>query len=150
MSVRLVLVPALLSVLPGCGVVQGAEPAPHPDVKAAGAEVRLVERSRADLVLSISNQSFEDGRVRLTVAVDGVIVVDDDFHVEDQHNWTSFPLALSPGDHEVTAEADSGAVLRESFEVRSDQTCYAAIDHWGGDETAELTWLFRRQPIAFA
>ncbi len=51
--------------------------------------MRLVDEKQADLLLHVSNQSFEHTRVRLTVAVDGVTVVDGDFHVEDQHNWVS-------------------------------------------------------------
>ena len=112
--------------------------------------MRLVDESQADLLLYASNQSFDDGEVRLTIAVDGVTVVDGDFDVEDQHNWVAFPLGMPPGVHEVTAKADSGATLRESFRVPGDATRYAAIDHWGEDDEAELTWSFQRQPVAFA
>ncbi len=116
---------------------------------AADADVKLVEKEQADLVLYASNQSFDDEKVRLTVAVDGVTVVDGDFHVEDQHNWISFPLSLSPGVHEVTAKSDSGAALSESFRVPGDKSRYAVIDHWGEDDSADLSWSFQRQPMAF-
>jgi len=135
--------------LVGCGEAQGVDPTPHPEVTAADAAVRLVVEDQADLVLFASNQSFDDEKVRLTIAVDGVTVVDGDFHVEGQHNWISFPLSLSPGGHEVTAESDSGATLRESFQVPRDKTRYAVIDYWTQDDSADLTWLFQRQPVAF-
>jgi hypothetical protein len=147
-TVRPVLVAALaLVALAGCGAT--GDPAPHPDVTAAGAAVRIVDATEADLLLFASNQSFDGEKVRLTIAVDGVTVVDGDFDVADQHNWVSFPLGMSPGVHEVTATADSGATLRESFRVPGDATRYAAIDHWGEDDEAELTWTFQRQPMAF-
>lgn len=154
MFVRPALAPALaLALAPwalvGCGEAQGVDPTPHPEVTAADADVKLVEKELADLVLYASNQSFDDEKVRLTVAVDGVTVVDGDFHVEDQHNWISFPLSLSPGVHEVTAKSDSGAALSESFRVPGDKTRYAVIDHWGEDDSADLSWLFQRQPMAF-
>lgn len=98
---------------------------------------------------TVSNQSFDDEKVRLTVAVDGVTVVDGDFHVEGQHNWVRFPLSLPAGVHEVTAGSDSGATLSESFKVPDDKTRYAVIDHGGEGDSAELTWLFQRQPVAF-
>jgi hypothetical protein len=139
-----------LWTLAGCGEDEGDDPAPHPEVTAVDADVRLVKKEQADLMLYASNQSFDDENVRLTLAVDGVTVVDGDFHVEDQHNWVAFPLRLSPGVHEVTAESDSGATLRESFHMRGDKTRYAVIDHWGEDDSANLTWLFTRQPVAFA
>ncbi|NYJ02065.1 hypothetical protein HNR19_002763 [Nocardioides thalensis] len=111
--------------------------------------MRVVEKAHADLVLYVSNQSFDDEEVRLTVAVDGVTVVDGDFFVEDQHNWVSFPLSLSPGDHDITAESDTGAEMIESFRVPGDRMRFAIIDHWGEDGSADLEWTFHRQPVAF-
>lgn len=125
------------------------DPAAHPEVTATDAAVRLVGETEADLILYVSNQSFDDEEVRLIVTIDEVTVVDGDFHVEDQHNWVSFPLELPSGGHEVTAESDSGTTLRESFEVRRDRTSYAAIEHWTEDGSADLTWLVQRQPIGF-
>ncbi len=145
-ALALVLAPWTLVA---CGQAQGADPRPHPDVTAAGSDVRLVDERQADLVLFASNQSFDDAQVRITVAVDGVTVVDGDFHVEGQHNWMSFPLSLPAGDHTITAESDTGATLSESFKVPGDKARYAVIDHWGDAAEAELTWLFQRQPIGF-
>lgn len=134
----------------GRGEAQGVDPAPHPEVTAADAAVKLVGEAEADLVLHVSNQSFNDEEVRLTVTIDAVTVVDGDFHVEGQHNWVTFPLALSSGGHEITAESDSGAALRESFQVRRGKTRYAVIDHWTEDGSADLTWQSQWQPMFFA
>lgn len=157
MSVRLTLTLALvLSALVGCGAAQGVDPTPDPEVTAPDAAVRLVDEAEADLVLIVSNQSFDDEEVRLSIAVDGVTVVDDDFHVEDQHNWVRFPLGLPRGGHEVTADTDSGATLRESFEVPGTEPRYAVIDYWTADDSPEtddpavdLTWQFQRQAPVF-
>lgn len=151
MSVRLALAVALaLWALVGCSDAQGVDRSPHPEVTAADAAVGHVGEAEADLILYVSNQSFDNEEVRLTVTIDGVTVVDSDFHVEGQHNWVSFPLALSSGRHEVTAESDSGARLRESFDVRRGKTRYAVIEHWTQDGAADLTWQFQRQAIGFA
>jgi hypothetical protein len=136
--------------LASCAEAQGVDPAPHPEVTGAGAAVRLVDPTEADLVLWVSNQSFDDAEVRLTVTVDTVTVVDGDFHVEGQHNWIRFPLALRPGRHDIEAGSDSGARLAESFQVPRRGTRYAVIDHWTEDGSADLTWHFSRQPVAFA
>lgn len=150
MSVRSALAVALAPwALVACGEAQGVDPSPHPEVTTAESDVRLVETAQADLVLFASNQSFDEEQVRLTVAVDRVTVVDGDFRVEGQHNWVGFPLSLSPGVHEIIAESDTGATLSESFRVPGDKTRYAVIEHWGDDGSAELTWLFQRQPIGF-
>jgi hypothetical protein len=142
--------------LGGCGAAEGEDPIPHSDVTAADATVALVDEAEADLVLIVSNQSLDVEEVRLTVTVDGVTVVDGDFHVEDQHNWINFPLSLPSGGHEVIAESDSGATLRESFDVPRNKTRYAIIEHWTEDDSADtddasvdLTWQFQRQAPAF-
>lgn len=141
---------AAASVLAGCGEDRGVDPAAHSDVTAADATVKLVAAAKADLVLYVSNQSLDDEEVRLTVTIDGATVVDDDFHVEGQHNWVSFPLALSPGAHEVIAGSDSGATLAEPLEVHRDKTLYAVIEHWTDPRPAYLTWYSRWRPLAFA
>lgn len=157
-TVRRPLVLAIAAfALAACGVTEGEDPTPHSDVTAPDATVTLVDEDRADLVLIVSNQSLDDEQARLTVVIDGVTVVDDDFHVEDQHNWIYFPLSLPPGRHEVGATSDSGATLRTSFEVPRDTTRYAVIEHWTEDDSAEtddapvdLTWQFLYRPPAFA
>lgn len=146
---RFLLLALALWALAGCSQSGGPDPAPHPDITVTDSAVRLVDDAEANLILYASNQSFDDGNVRLTIAVDGLTVVDDDFYVGDQHNWVSFPLGLSPGVHEITAKTDSGATLNESFRVPADKARYADIDYWGEDDSAELTWLFQRQPMAF-
>lgn len=154
-TVRLALALALLWGLVGCrvagqGAGQDADPAPDSEVTAADSAVRLVDQADADLVLYISNQSFDDPRVHLTVTIDDVTVVNGELHVEGQHNWVSFPLALSSRrGHEITAASDSGATLRESFKVPRGKVRYAVIDHWTEDGSADLSWQFQRQPVGF-
>ena len=118
---------------------------------AADAEVRVVEEKQANLVLYVSNQSFDDEEVRLTVEVDGFTVVDGDFHVEDQHNWIKFALRMAPGTHNVTAEAASGAAFSEAFQVPGDEARFAVIDYWGKDDhdPREFSWFIQREPVAF-
>ena len=128
----------------------GEDPAPHPQVTASDSEVRLVGPDEADLVLYVSNQSFEDEDVRIKLDVDGVTVVDGEFRVEGQHNWIRFPLSLSPGSHSLTAESDTGATLKESFQVPGNEARYAVVNYWAEDDSPELTWLFQREPVGFA
>ena len=157
MTVRGALVLVIATVaLGGCGVVEAEDPTPHSDVTAADARVAVVDRAEADLVLIVGNQSLDEDEVRLTVSVDSVTVVDGDFHVEDQHNWIYYPLSLPPGSHEVIAESDSGATLREQFKMPRNKTRYAIIEHWTEDDSAEtddapvdLTWEFQGQAPAF-
>jgi hypothetical protein len=162
MTVRLAFLLTLpVWVIAGCGEadegmeasanaeVAAADPLPGTS-KASGTEVEVVDVAEADLILYVSNQSFDDKQVRLTVAVDGVTVVDDDFDVEGQHNWVQFPLDVSPGSHEIAAQSDTGATLRESFDTPEEGTRYAVVNHWTKrDDSAILSWRFQRQVMAF-
>jgi hypothetical protein len=143
---------ALGRALTGCALTAcsgGEDPVPHPQVTASDSPVRLVGPDEADLVLYVSNQSFEDDNVRVKLAVDGVTVVDSEFRVEGQHNWIRFPLSLSSGSHSVTAESDTGATLKESFQVPGDEARYAVVNYWDEDDSPELEWHFQRDPVYF-
>jgi hypothetical protein len=151
MSIRSSSTAALL--LAACALTacsSDEDPTPHPQVTAPDSAVRLVGPDEADLVLYVSNQSFEDETVRMKVTVDGVTVVDGNFHVEGQHNWVRYPLRLSPGSHQVVAESDSGAALNESFQLPGDEARYAVVDYRAEDDSAELSWRFQRDPLTFA
>jgi len=150
MSVRSSFVAALAlfaCLLTACS--DDEDPTPHPQVTASASAVPLVGPGDADLVLYVSNQSFEDENVRLKLAVDGVTVVDGDFRVEGQHNWIRFPLSLSSGGHSLTAESDTGATVKESFQVPGDEARYAVVNYWTEDGSADLTWQFQREPVGF-
>jgi hypothetical protein len=151
-TLRRVLALACLPwVLAGCGeAAQGVDPTPAADVTRADSAVHIVGEDQADLILSVSNQSFDDEEVHLTVTIDDVTVVDGEFYVEGQHTWVRFPLAVPPGGHEIAATSDSGATLEESFVVPRGTTRYAVIDHWTEDGAGDLTWQFSRRPFAFA
>ena len=125
------------------------DPTPDPEGTAANAAVRLVPEAEADLFLDVTNQSSDDEEVRVTVEIDGVTVVDGPFHVEDQHNWVRFPLALPSGRHEITAKSDSGATMRASFEIPRDKTRFALIEHLTEHGSADLTWQLQRQPMIY-
>ena len=72
--------------------------------------------------------------ISMKLAVDGVTVVDDQFPVKGQHNWIRFPLSLSSGSHSLTAESDTGATLKESFQVPGDKARYAVVNYWADEE----------------
>ena len=69
----------------------------------------------ADLVLLVSNQSFDDPAASLSVDIDGRTVVAQRFDVEAQHTWIEFPLAVGPGRHTLVAESDAGHRFRQTF-----------------------------------
>jgi hypothetical protein len=80
--------------------------------------------------LYVSNQSFEDATVGVTITIDGQVVVDQDFEVEDQHNWFTFIPDIGPGDHTLIAESNTGVELTVDFNLPEDEPRWAVVDYW--------------------
>ena len=146
----------LAGTLAACGpteteVTAGPSPAPSPSTPAA--EIRVVEEDEADLQLWVSNQSFEDDPVEVTIAIDGVEVVSEPFEVEGQHSWILFPVMAPPGEHVLTATSDTGATLEQRFTLPEQGLRYAVVDYWFyPNEKAgrHFSWLIQKRPVGFA
>jgi hypothetical protein len=121
------------------------------------AEVSMpVEPDEADgpvspLTLYVSNQSFDDPTVVITITIDGTVVADQDFDVEAQHNWIAFDLSVPSGDHRLVARSDSGARLNVDFTTVPDEPRWAVVDYWssGEDHPANFTFDVSDEPIGF-
>jgi len=109
-----------------------------------------------NVVLYVSNQSFEIDPVDIVVAIDGEQIIDEEFAVANQHNWKRFVLRLSPGRHTLTARSSTGdATLETSFDV-SDRH-WAVLDYWYSSEAygsppepRHFEFMIRDEPIGFA
>lgn len=143
----------VVSVLAGCGddaVVETGPAAGDTPTTGTTGDVRVIGEDEARLRLFVSNQSFVDDPVRVTVAIDGVSVVDQDLFVEGQHTWVDVPVALPPGRHELVATSGTGARLTEQFRTGT-RTRYAVINYWNyEDEDGRfLDWRIQDDPVAF-
>ncbi|SCE94708.1 hypothetical protein [Micromonospora chokoriensis] len=144
------------ALLATAGCTEGDAPPPppspavslSPDVPA----VRLVETDQADLHLWVSNQSFTDDLVALTVSIDGTTIVDRLFAVEHQHNWVLFPVRVAPGEHVVRIVAGTGIEKQASFTMPETGRQYAAIDYGNAmdERQRHVNWFIRSTPIGFA
>ncbi|GGO08343.1 hypothetical protein GCM10011576_13670 [Micromonospora parathelypteridis] len=114
--------------------------------------VRLVEEHLADLHLWVSNQSFRDDPVVLTVSIDGTEIVDQRFTVGSQHNFVLFPVKVPPGGHVVRVVSGTGVDFQERFTMPEGGRRYAAIGYVNAvdDRGRAIDWFFRSTPIAFA
>ena len=137
------IVAATLAILAaGCGSF-AAEREPDPTPRGSPA--------RANVVLYVSNQSFERPTVDIRVEVDGRIVVDDEFPVEGQHNWVEFRLELPAGKHTLRAETQAGdATTTRTFRVKGRR--WAVLDYWCCDDASDPKFTFEvsKKRIAFA
>ena len=82
-----------------------------------------------NFVLYVSNQSFDAPRVDIRVAIDGRVAVDEEFDVEDQHNWVEFRFRLRKGDHTLTAASRAGEAKGTwTFTVTGRN--WAIVEYW--------------------
>lgn len=164
MSMRLAAVTvATLFTVVACA---DSAPAPQPSsptalgtrvsegVSSAGsrpAAIRTVAEDRADLHLWVSNQSFEDDPVFVTVGIDGTEVVAAPFEVEGQHNWILFPLRVPAGQHALNATTDTGVELEQRFTIPETGRRYAVLDYWNyaNDKGRHFTWRLQARPVGF-
>ena len=112
------------------------------------------EPGPGEVKLWISNQSFADDPIGLSVALDGVTVVEQDFDVEGQHNWIAFDIeGLEPGVHTIDAKSETGAILTAEFTTKEDEPRWLVLDYWSyPDDPAGRHFTFAEfdEPIAFA
>lgn len=100
------------------------------------------------LVLVISNQSFADPEVELTVTVDGQVVVDRTFSVDNQHTFVAYRVPLEPGDHTLTVAADTGATHERIVTLGPDRR-YLFVGYWGGAAPEPFSLTESDQPLGF-
>ncbi len=111
------------------------------------------EPEAGQVKLWVSNQSFEDDPVTMTISIDGVQVVADSFDVGSQHNWFSFMIdGLEPGEHELTATSGAGATFEATFTL-PDEPLWMVVDYWYYPDDAEgrhFTFSESDEPIYFS
>jgi hypothetical protein len=111
----------------------------------------LQPAKNGNLVLYVSNQSFDRDTVDIRVLIDGRPAVDDDFAVLNQHNWVEFRFSLDDGPHVIYVESlDGQATLEKQFEVKGDR--WAVVDYWccSGPGEPKFTFKVSAEPLAFA
>lgn len=94
----------------------------------------------------VSNQSFDQPTAHVRISVDGVVLFEEDLHVEDQHNWESFDARLEVGHHRLVAtETTSKAQYEGSLDVEDEH--WVVVDYWTGPPRFSAS--FHDQPVAF-
>lgn len=89
------------------------------------------EVTPGEVRLWVSNQSFDEDPVSITIRIDGEVVVNDSFSVGSQHNWMSFDIAgLSAGLHELVAASETGAQTNGSFTLPEGESRWLVADYW--------------------
>lgn len=96
------------------------------------------EPDPGEVKLWLSNQSFADDRVGVSIVIDGEPAFDADLEVQGQHNWIPFEVGgLNPGPHTITARSDTGAEFTGSFTLPAGEARWLVLDYWYEPSGAE-------------
>ena len=93
-------------------------------------EATTVTEEPGTVTVHVSNQSFVHDPVHIRISIDGEVVVDDDFLVGHQDNWSTFQLAVAPGDHEFVMTSSSGVTQTEGLNVPAGGHRWVAVGYW--------------------
>lgn len=91
-------------------------------------------REERSVVLTVSNQSYGDPDVHVTIEGDDETIVDGSFDVGNQHVFVGYEIDLPPGTHALRIASDSGAEATESIDVGTDGPTYVTVTYWGGGD----------------
>jgi hypothetical protein len=112
----------LFVILSGCSSIQVPAPLAGADTDAGGA--------RHEIVLYVSNQTYEIDPVDILVTVDRRIVAQGKFQVGDGHNWRKFAFSVPDGRHQIIASSQRGkAMLDVICNVRANE--WLVLNYWG-------------------
>lgn len=98
-------------------------------------EASTTDAAETDVFLDVSNQSFFDPDVHITIRDESEAYVDASFPVEGQHHFVGYQLSLGVGTHRLTGTSDSGAIEELIIDVRDDGPRYVFITYWADEGT---------------
>lgn len=120
------------------------------NVGSSKGQIRVVDHESCDLLLMVSNQSYLDDPVALTVVIDGLDVLSQPFEVRNQHHFVRFPLRVGAGTHQLKVSSNTGVVLEVQFTLPgTGERQHAAIAYYNyADEDGRLIdWNIQSTPI---
>jgi hypothetical protein len=112
-------------------------------------EATLAQSGTGNVVLYVSNQSFDRSPVDITVHIDGKRAGSADFASGAGHGWVKHTFELTPGKHTITAASKAGAARFEK-EIEIKGKHWASIDYWFTKKDGQATLSFRIQETPMA
>ena len=63
-----------------------------------------------EIVIYVSNQSFEKDPADIKVYIDGNLKIEDEYHVRSAHNWTRYTFSVNFGRHEIKVVCENNSL----------------------------------------
>ena len=111
----------------------------------------LPQNENGNFVLYVSNQSFAQTPIDVTIHINGKRAISSEFNVGNQHNWVKHIFSLQPGKHKLIIASNQGeATLEKEFEINGKR--WSAIAYWyypKKDGKKHFSFQIQNKPIYF-
>jgi len=88
---------------------------------------------KSNYVIMLSNQSFRKPKMKITVLIDGVEIIEEKCKVENQHKGYYYYFNLE-GNHEIKVESEDGLIETKIINFVSDELTWSSITYWNYEE----------------
>lgn len=118
------------------------EPVPDGNLYTSGDGTYSEEKEKnANIIVMVSNQSFDVPDVRMSGTVDGLHIFDDDYSVGDQHQYAYYYVYTSPGEHEFEILANDISI-KETVTIIEEEPLWICFSYWNSENEDEKISVF--------
>lgn len=101
----------------------------------------------APFTLLVTNQSFDDPDITVTVRVDDEEVLSQVVAVGNQHELVRLPLDLDPGEHTMVIDVDDRITTIDTFVIPANDPYFGLVMYQPGEDSPRLDVTFSDQPM---
>lgn len=83
----------------------------------------------SNYIIMLSNQSFRKPKMKISVFIDGIEIIDQKCNVEDQHKGYYYYFNLE-GEHEITVKSGDGLTQTKRINFVSGELTWSSIMYW--------------------
>lgn len=110
-------------------------------------------QTNANFALHVTNQSFTNSNIDISVEIDGNLLISEHFKVGDQHRYKTFWIALESGEHQLRVWSNKGdATLDMNFTVQDEDNAvlaywYSPRPKYGNPRPESFSFKLRKGPL---
>lgn len=95
----------------------------------------FIGKSRANLVISITNQSRYKSNVKLKVYIDDKLMISNNFKVKDSHTVIDYYYSLPKGNHKISVASDKNTRFEGNIDINEERQ-YAFISYFHSENSS--------------
>lgn len=93
--------------------------------------------TQSNFIVILSNQSYENTKVKLTVFIDGNKLISQDCKTENQHTGYYYYYNLE-GTHIVKVVSEDGQEVQKTITLDKNIPLWVLMSYWGDGDSAEI------------